>query len=96
MVTAAKAATKAAQNPPLDVSNTSQFRDLTTSSSRIFGWNTKAGPPTQFNQVVINQEQLEEIRALRASMTEEEQDQLAKRHATPEGQEELQRIGREL
>jgi hypothetical protein len=37
MITAAKAATKAAQNPPLDVSNTSQFRDLANSSSRIFG-----------------------------------------------------------
>jgi hypothetical protein len=56
MITAAKAATKAAQNPPLDVSNTSQFRDLANSSSRIFGWNTKAGPQTQYNQVVISQE----------------------------------------
>src|SRR5438874_12430530 len=64
MLTAAKAATQAAQKPPLDVSNTSQFRDLANSSSRIFGWNTKAGPQTQFNQVVISQEQLDQIRAL--------------------------------
>jgi hypothetical protein len=51
MLTAAKAATHAAQKPPLDVSNTSQFRDLTNSSSRIFGWGAKAGPQTQFNKL---------------------------------------------
>ena len=96
MLTAAKAAAKAAENPPLDVSNTSQFRDLPNSSSRIFGWNTKAAPQTQFNQVVISQEQLAEIRSLRANMTEEEHDKIAKRQATPEGQEKLKRIGREL
>lgn len=96
MLTAAKAATKAAQNPPLEVANTSQFRDLANSSSRIFGWNTKAGPQSQFNQVVISREQLAQIRALRASTTEEEKDEIAKRQATPEGQEELQRIHTEL
>jgi hypothetical protein len=96
MLTAAKAATKAAQNPPLVVSNTSQFRDLANSSSRIFGWNTKAGSQTQFNQVVISQEQLDQIRALRASMTEEQKEEIAKRQATPEGQAELARIGKEL
>jgi predicted RNA-binding Zn ribbon-like protein len=96
MLTAAKAATHAAQKPPLDVSNTSQFRDLVNSSSRIFGWNTKAGLQTQFNQVVISQEQLDQIRALRASMTEEEKDEIAKRQATPEGEEELARVGKEL
>jgi hypothetical protein len=96
MQTAAKAATKAAQNPPLDVSNTSQFRDLANSSSRIFGWNTKTGPQTHFNQVVISRQQLAEIRALRASRTEEEKDEIAKRLATREGQEELRRIGTEL
>jgi hypothetical protein len=96
MLTAAKAATKAAQNPPLEVANTSQFRDLANSSSRIFGWNTKTGPQTHFNQVVISREQLAEIRALRASTTEEEKDEIAKRLATREGQEELRRIGTEL
>jgi len=96
MLTAAKAATIAAQKPPLDVSNTSQLRDLANSSSRIFGWNTKAAPQTQLNQVVITQEQLVQIRALRASMTEEEKDEMAKKQATPEGQEELTRRGKEL
>jgi len=96
MLTAAKAATNAAQKPPLDVSNTSQFRDLANSSSRIFGWNTKAGPQTHFNQVVISKEQLDQIRALRDSMTEEEKDEIAKRQATPEEQAELTRIGKDL
>jgi hypothetical protein len=96
MLTAAKAATKAAQNPPLEVANTSQFRDLANSSSRIFGWQQKADPQTQFNQVVISQEQLDQIRALRASMTEEEKNEIAKRQATGEGQEELARIDKEL
>ena len=96
MLTAAKAATHAAQKPPLDVSNTSQFRDLANSSGRIFGWNTKAGPQTQFNQLAISPEQLDQIRALRASMTEEEKDEIAKRQATPEGEEELSRVGKEL
>jgi hypothetical protein len=59
MQTAAKAATHAAEQPPLDVSKTSQFRDLTNSSSRIFGWDKKTGPETQYNQLVITQEQLE-------------------------------------
>jgi hypothetical protein len=95
MLTAAKAATHAAQNPPLEVANTSQFRDLANSSSRIFGWNTKAGPQT-FNQVVISQEQLAEIRALAAKITPEEKEEISKRLATPEGQEEARRIGREL
>ena len=96
MQTAAKAAANAAQKPPLDVSNTSQFRDLANSSSRIFGWNTKAGPKTQFNQVVISQEQLDQIRALRVKMTPEEDEAISRRLTTPEGQEELQRIGAEL
>jgi LmbE family N-acetylglucosaminyl deacetylase len=96
MLTAAKAAAHAAQKPPLDVASTSQLRDLANSSSRIFGWNTKNAPQTQFNQVVISQEQLAQIRALRANMTQEEHDEIAKRQATSEGQEELKKIGAEL
>jgi hypothetical protein len=48
----------------------SQFRDLATSSSRIFGWDKKI-PQIQFNQVVITPEQLREIGMLRDSMTPE-------------------------
>jgi hypothetical protein len=100
MLTAAKAATHAAQKPPLDVSTTSQFRDLATSSSRIFGWNTKAAPQAQFNQVVISQEQLREIGMLRESVEEEEETpeevkERIERLGTPEGQEELRRTASE-
>jgi hypothetical protein len=96
MLTAAKAATKAAQKPPLDVSSTSQFRDLANSSSRIFGWGGKTAPQTQFNQVIISREQLARMRDLCDGMTEEEKEELERRQATPEGQEELRRIHREL
>jgi hypothetical protein len=71
------------------VSNTSQFRDLANSSSRIFGWNTKAGAQTQFNQVLITQEELARARALCDSMTPEEKDEASRRAMTPEGQEKL-------
>jgi hypothetical protein len=98
MVTAAKAAAHAAQKPPLDVSNTSQFRDLATSSGRIFGWNTKAGPQAQFNQVVISQEQLREIGMLRDKMTPEESEEVSRKlsEMTPEEMEKFGRNAREL
>jgi len=96
MLTAAKAATKAAQNPPLEVANTSQFRDLANSSSRIFGWQQKADPQTQFDQVIITQEQLEQIRALRGQETQEQEEERIRRLNTPEGQEALRKLGREL
>jgi hypothetical protein len=98
MITAAKAATHAAQNPPLEVANTSQFRDLANSSSRIFGWNTKAGPQTQSNQVVISQEQLREIGMLRDKVTPEESEEVSRKlsEMTPEEMEEFGRKAREL
>jgi hypothetical protein len=98
MLTAAKAAAHAAQKPPLDVSNTSQFRDLATSSGRIFGWNTKAGPQTQFNQVVISQAQLQEIGMLRDKMTPEESEEVSRKltEMTPQEMEEFGRRAREL
>ena len=78
------------------MSNTSQFRDLATSSGRIFGRNTKAAPQTQFNQVLITQEELARVRALCDSMTPEEKEEASRRAMTPEGQEELRRIHAEL
>jgi molybdenum-dependent DNA-binding transcriptional regulator ModE len=81
MQTAAKASVNAAKNPPLDVSNTSQFRDLATSSSRIFGWDRKDGPRTQFNQLVISAEKLEELRQL--CDTEEKREEASKRSTCP-------------
>ena len=66
MQTAAKAAEHAAEKPPLDVSNTSQLRDLAQSAARIFGWDSDK-PGVQLNQqFVITPEQLEQIRRLRA------------------------------
>ena len=67
MQTTAKAAEHAAQKPPLEVSNTSQLRDLAQSAARIFGWDSDK-PGVQLNQqFVISQEQLEQIRQLRAT-----------------------------
>jgi hypothetical protein len=76
--------THAAQKPPLDVSNTSQFRDLATSSGRIFGWDKKAGSQAQFNHVVITPEQLREIGMLRDKMM------------TPEEEEDLEDLSRKV
>jgi hypothetical protein len=68
MKTAAKAAEHAAEKPPLEVSNTSQLRDLAQSAARIFGWDNNDKPGVQLNQqFVISQEQLEQIRQLRAT-----------------------------
>jgi hypothetical protein len=65
MQTAAKAAEHAAEKPPLDVSNTSQLRDLAQSAARIFGWG-EGGMTVNANQaLVVTQEQLEQIRQLR-------------------------------
>jgi hypothetical protein len=65
MQTTAKAATHAAQKPPLDVSNTSQLRDLAQSAARIFGLG-EAGTTVHANQaLILTQEQLEQIRQLR-------------------------------
>ena len=67
MQTTAKAAQHAAEKPPLDVSNTSQLRDLVQSAARIFGWDGDK-PGVQLNQqFVISQEQLDQIRQLRAT-----------------------------
>jgi hypothetical protein len=68
MQTAAKAAEHAAEKPPLDVTNTSQLRDLAASAARIFGWDKSDKPGVQLNQqIVISAEQLEQIRQLRGS-----------------------------
>jgi hypothetical protein len=65
MQTAAKAAEHAAEKPPLDVSNTSQLRDLAQSAARIFGWGD-GGMTVHANQaLIVTQEQLEQIRQLR-------------------------------
>jgi hypothetical protein len=61
-----EAPTHAAQKPPLDVSNTSQLRDLAQSAARIFGCG-EGGMTVNANQaLIVTQEQLEVIRQLRA------------------------------
>jgi hypothetical protein len=65
MQTAAKAAADAAQKPQLEVSNTSQLRDLAEAAAKLFGWDNAKGPTTNFNTLVITREQLQNIRALR-------------------------------
>jgi Putative ATPase subunit of terminase (gpP-like) len=61
---AAEAAATAVE--PLPVSNTARLRDLAASAARIFGWDSDK-PGVQLNQqFCISQEQLEQIRALRA------------------------------
>ena len=65
MQTAAKAAEHAAEKPPLDVSNTSQLRDLARSAARIFDWGNNDKPRVQLNQqFVISQEQIRQLRAV--------------------------------
>jgi hypothetical protein len=65
MQTAAKAAEHAAEKPPLDVSNTSQLRDLAQSAARIFGWGEGATTVHANQALIVTQEQLEQIRQLR-------------------------------
>src|SRR4029077_8993125 len=63
-VRAAEAAANAAK--PLEVSNTAHLRDLAQSAARIFGWG-EGGVTVNTNQaLVVTQEQLEQIRQLRA------------------------------
>ena len=52
--------------PPLEVHNPAQLRDLAASAAPIFGWDKNDKPGVQLNQqFVISQEQLEQIRQLR-------------------------------
>jgi hypothetical protein len=58
---AAEATAKAAK--PLEVSNTSQLRDLAASAARTFGWDNKDKPGVQLNQqFVLTHEQIERIK----------------------------------
>jgi len=65
----ATAAAKAADHAQsLDGATTfgqsNKLRDLAASAARIFGWDTEQ-PAVQLNQLVISQEMMERIRALR-------------------------------
>jgi hypothetical protein len=60
---AAEAAAEAAES--LQVSNTAHLRDLAQSAARIFGWGSDKGATVNFQQLIVTQEQLEQIRQLR-------------------------------
>jgi hypothetical protein len=63
----ARAAEEAAKSEkPIDVTSTAHLRDLAQSAARIFGWG-EGGMTVHANQaLVVTQEQLEQIRQLRA------------------------------
>ena len=63
----AKASEHAAeQDGATNLNCSGKLRDLASAAARVFGWDNGA-PGVQFNQLVVSQEQLEQIRALRAS-----------------------------
>jgi len=64
----AAAAEHVSTQPPLEVQNPAQLRDLAASAARVFGWDKNDKPGVQLNQqFVITQEQLEQIRQLRGA-----------------------------
>jgi hypothetical protein len=68
----AAAEAAAQRQEPLPVGSTAQLRELTGAAARTFGWDTDREPSTVHNTLVITQEQLEQIRALRAEEGENE------------------------
>jgi hypothetical protein len=67
----ARAATKAAeqaaqQDGATNLNCSGKLRDLASAAARVFGWDS-GKPNGQFNQLVVTQEQLEQIRALRGN-----------------------------
>jgi hypothetical protein len=85
----AAAEAAAAREQPLPVQSTAQLRELTAAASRVFGWESDRGPSTVHNTLVITQEQLAQIRALRAKTIEEEANETSRTLATPERQDQL-------
>jgi hypothetical protein len=71
----AAAATKAA-GATIPVCSTSHLRELAQAAARVFGWDSNK-PAMQFNQCVISQEQLAQIREARRAMLEAESPSLA-------------------
>src|SRR2546430_2967177 len=64
----AKASEHAAeQDGAANLNCAGKLRDLASAAARIFGWDASGTSAVTLNQVVVSQEQLEQIRALRAS-----------------------------
>jgi hypothetical protein len=70
----AKAAEHTSTQPPLEVNNPAQLRDLAGAAAKLFGWDNAKGPTTNFNTMVVTREQLQEIRALREQALREQTD----------------------
>jgi hypothetical protein len=69
----ASAEAAAAREQPLPVQSTAQLRELAAAASRVFGWGGSAKTPGDtYNTLVITQEQLAQIRALRRDTEREE------------------------
>ena len=63
----AKASEHAAeQDGATNLTHSGKLRDLASAAARVFGWDSDK-PDVQFNQLIVTQEQLEQIRALRDS-----------------------------
>jgi len=63
----AKASEHAAeQDGATNLNCSGKLRDLASAAARVFAWDSDK-PAVQFNQLVVTQEQLEQIRALRDS-----------------------------
>jgi hypothetical protein len=60
----AAAAEHASTQPPLEVHNPAQLRDLAASAARVFGWDKGPQTAVQVNELRITQEQLEQMRVL--------------------------------
>jgi hypothetical protein len=54
----------AEQDGATNLTQSGKLRDLASAAARVFGWGTEK-PAVQFNQLVVTQEQLEQIRTLR-------------------------------
>jgi len=93
----AAAEAAAAREQPLPVQSTAQLRELAAAASRVFGWDNTA-PQVTHNQLVITVEQLKQIGMLRegAETPEKDREEISRRLTTPEGQNGLRRMGREL
>jgi hypothetical protein len=81
------------------VLSTSHLRELTAAATRVFGWdNQHKTPGDTYNTLMITQEQLKQIRMLRegAETPEKDREEISRRLTTPEGQNGLRRMGREL
>jgi len=64
----AKASEHAAeQDGATNLNCSGKLRDLASAAARVFGWDGDKASAVTLNQIVISQEQLEQIRALRAS-----------------------------